>query len=626
MLVFECPRCHHSYSVSDRKAGHKIACYTCGQRLMVPSPPVAETDSVAGRRLIPIVLAGVVGLCILLLAAGVGLFILANWSGPAPGTAFADNQPPPATQNAANDQKSPVASITLAQSAHAVLQTACYRCHGENGVAEGGLNFILDPEKLVARRKIVPGNPGKSRLFRRVEQEEMPPEGEQPRPSKADIALLSRWIQAGAPAPPASEKPLPYTTTADFVEQIHASMLALPDRDRRFARFFTLTHLANAGLRQDELQTYRLSLSKLLNSLSWRNEIVNPRAVDSAQTILRIDIRDYQWNEQIWKGILAKYSYGISWDHPRTKECFELAGNQLPFIRADWFLAEGAQPPLYNDILQLPTTERELEKQLHIEVAANIRQERVARAGFNGSGVSRNNRLIERHASPYGSYWRSYDFADNVGKRNLFAFPLGPSRDAKSFFADGGEVIFNLPNGLHAFMLVDQNGSRLDKAPQKIVSDPKRPDRAVVNGISCMSCHTRGLIAKKDQVRPHVENSLGSFSAHEIDTVRALYLPEGQMNLLFAKDNDQFRSAVEKTGVKLTSTEPINSLAARFEQELDLPTAAAELGLRPAELSEKLEQSPALSRTLGPLRVPGGTVQRQVFTDAIPEMVKALKL
>src|SRR5260370_27194983 len=155
-----------------------------------------------------------------------------------------------------------------------------------------------------------------------------------------------------------------------------------------------------------------------------------------------------------------------------------------------------------------------------------------------------------------------------VGRRNCLGFPLGPAADDKSFFADGGEIIFSLPNGLQAFMLVNEKGARLDKAPQSIVSDAKRPDRAVVNGISCMSCHARGLISKKDQVRPHVENSLGSFSPQEIDTVKALYVLENKLSVLFARDNDQYRKALEQTGAKLTSTEPINSLAARFEQEL----------------------------------------------------------
>src|SRR5262249_58591148 len=120
----------------------------------------------------------------------------------------------------------------------------------------------------------------------------------------------------------------------------------------------------------------------------------------------------------------------------------------------------------------------------------HIRQERVARAGFNGSGVSRNNRMIERHESAYGAYWKSYDFAGNAGRKNLFAHPLGPNSDDNSFQHDGGELIFNLPTRLPAYLLIDAKGNRIDKGPAEIVSDPKQGDRRVVNGISCMSGHS----------------------------------------------------------------------------------------------------------------------------------------
>ena len=209
-----------------------------------------------------------------------------------------------------------------------------------------------------------------------------------------------------------------------------------------------------------------------------------------------------------------------------------------------------SRPPLYHELLQLPETERELEKQLHIDVSENIRQERVARAGFNGSGVSQNNRLIERHPSPYGSYWRSYDFADSMGRRNLFAFPLGPGFEGKGFLPDGGEIIFSLPNGLNAFVLINEKCNRLDKAPSSVVSDPRRPDRAVENGISCMSCHARGFIVKKDQIRPHVEKNPGSFSPQEQDTINALYPPEDKLNTWFVKDNERFRKAWNRRAIK----------------------------------------------------------------------------
>src|SRR5262249_61642258 len=142
--------------------------------------------------------------------------------------------------------------------------------------------------------------------------------------------------------------------------------------------------------------------------------------------------------------------------------------------------------------------------QLRVDAAVNIQQERVARAGFNGSGVARNNRLLERHDAVHGAYWRTYDFdavQQNLVERdtllpdrkNLFAFPLGPGAQGNNFQHIGGEVIWNLPNGLQGYLLVNANGLRVDKAPTAIVSDPKRPDRARETGISCMGGHYRVL-------------------------------------------------------------------------------------------------------------------------------------
>ena len=65
----------------------------------------------------------------------------------------------------------------------------------------------------------------------------------------------------------------------------------------------------------------------------------------------------------------------------------------------DWFIATASLPPLYHDILDLPETDRELEERLEVNVVENIRNapgKRVWRAGFNDSGVSNHNRVVER--------------------------------------------------------------------------------------------------------------------------------------------------------------------------------------------------------------------------------------
>jgi hypothetical protein len=333
------------------------------------------------------------------------------------------------------------------------------------------------------------------------------------------------------------------------------------------------------------------------------------------------------WGEGVWSRILAAYPFGVVREGAAAAASYEAAGQQLSQVRADWFVAVASRPPLYHDVLQLPDTEGKLQEQLHVSVAENIRQERVVRAGFNGSGVSRNNRLIERHDSPYGAYWRSYDFAGNRGRRNLFAHPLGPGSEESYFAPDGGEVIFSLPNQLYGFMLVDAEGRRLDRGPLAIVSDPRRPDRAVENGISCMGCHSAGLVEKDDQIRTHLQRNPGAFGPKEAEAIRAVYPPEATLRALLAKDNERFREAVRRTGGGVAGgVEPIPALALRYERDLDLAAAAAELGKTPAALAEELSQSAALARRLGSLRVAGGTVQRAAFNECFPELVRDLKL
>ena len=294
-------------------------------------------------------------------------------------------------------------------------------------------------------------------------------------------------------------------------------------------------------------------------------------------------------------------------------------------------MAAASRPPLYHTVLILPDTDKKLEERLNIDVAENLRTKRVARAGFNGSGVSQHNRLVERHESDLtnGAYWKSYDFAASEDKKNLFAHPLGPAGvqgGSNAFDHDGGELIFNLPNGLQAYLLVDKNGKRIDKGPINVVSDPVQKDRAVVNGVSCMSCHVKGMIKKQDEVRASVEASKASFTAAELNTIFALYPSAGKFETLQNEDEKRFADAVKLTGAPLASKDPIVLLSLRFEAELGVELAAAELGLTVEEFQTGLGKSAELSRTLGPLRVKGGRVKREVFVKTFGAVVKDLGL
>lgn len=525
----------------------------------------------------------------------------------------------------------------LAEKARAVLKTHCVRCHGQDGAVEGGLNYVGDLGKLVSRKKVVPGSPDESRLFKRMADGTMPPPDEQPRPSGAELAAVRAWIQAGAPGGSlASRAPI---TPAE----VHAAVLADLDthdrRARRFQRYFTLAHLHNAGLSDDELQTYRNALSKLVNSLSWNSTVRIPVAVDPARTVLRIDLRWFQWDATTWNRILLEYPYGVLDDTIAARAVSVNTAARLPVIRADWFVATASRAPLYYDVLQLPANLADLERQLRVDSTLNIQQERVVRVGFNGSGVSRFNRVLERHDSAQGMYWRTYDFDEPpanlterangnllADRRNVFAHPLGPVAAEQPFQHAGGEAIFALPNGLHAFFLVNAANARLDKAPVAIVSDPKRPDRAVEAGVSCMSCHVTGILPKPDQVRDHVGKNPAAFRRQDADIIRALYPAKEKSLDVMNDDMKRYAAALAKTGSKVTRFEPVSTITGRYEADMDLPTAAAELGLRPEEFVQRINTSETLARHVGALRAAGGTVSRQIWVQAFGDHVRELQL
>ena len=507
----------------------------------------------------------------------------------------------------------------VAGKAKEILATHCVSCHGTDGKAKGGFAYVLDRERLVTRQKIVPGKSAESELFERTRNGEMPPASVKRRPSEAEIAILKQWIEAGA-ADWQTSAPRSFVSEDSVLRSALEDVRSFPERQQRFLRYFTFTHLANAGLAEADLLAHRQALAKLVNSLSWHPRVTAPVPIDPGHTVFRIDLRDYRWNARSWDRLIAAYPYRPAEETAEAKALAAATGSELPVLRGDWFVDTASRPPLYHDLLGLPDRDKGLERLVGVELLTDVQEENAARAGFNGSGVSRNNRILERHDANYGAYWRTYDFADNTERRNVFDHPLGPAAAGNSFVPDGGEIIFHLPNGLHGYMLVDRAGRRIDRAPVEIVSDPKRSDRIVENGISCMSCHVKGVIPKADQVRAHVLKNRTSFTAADIASVKALYPTEARLKARFDEDSERFTKALAKLDVSSDDPEPVSTVALRYQATLDLATMAAEVGLTAKEFADRLQHSTSLARLLGPLKVKGGTVQRSVLVAAFPEI------
>jgi hypothetical protein len=370
------------------------------------------------------------------------------------------------------------------------------------------------------------------------------------------------------------------------------------------------------------MRAYRQGAIKLVNSLSRSETVVKVETIDADASILRINLADIGWTPADWDTLLAAYPYNVQPAGPASTTITAVTQTPIAAVRADWFAYAASQPPLYDDLMRLPNSLNELARDQAVNIEANIRNFVAQRAGFQRSGISQNNRMIERHAGRSGYFWTSYDFAGSRGNQNLFAFPLGPGQNG--FQHDGGETLFSLPNGFQGYYLSSSTGARLEKGPTTIVRDPSRKDSAVTNGVSCMGCHDQGLRRARDEVRDVVLGSR-TLPREMRDRVEALHPQHSRMDALIEGDMKRFAEAMTRAGLdpalKLNGIEPVNALAKRYEDDVDLALAAAELGLD----KSKLKSSSADPKFYTLVRrLEQGAVPREQFELSYREMAAAM--
>lgn len=537
----------------------------------------------------------------------------------------------------------PPEKIAAAQKA---LDTNCGRCHGSAGAnnAGGGFDWLFDTKRLIEKKTLVVGQGDASKLIKKMVSKDMPPEGENPRPTEADIAAVKEWINAGAPsfeAKPSAAPERKFITDEAVMGTIlgYLNSPAVQPQDQRYMRFFTMHHLYNnKSVSEEDLHWFRAAMSKVANSLSWHNRIYVPPAIDEYGTLFAVDVRKYDWDRKdlpFWLAMTRLYPYGLSYDAHANQQLqrnasmiYQMTGSKLPFLRADWFIAVATRPPLYHVALQIPKHAYDLEKRLGVNVIENIMNNKVHRAGFQKSGVSSQNRLVERHDSNTGMYYKSYDFLKDNGKGNLLAFPLGP-KFAKNpypelaFQHDGGEMIFNLPNGLQGYMLVKGDDTRINAGPTEVVSDPGKISGKIeiVNGVSCIGCHNKGIypFPNEDDVR----NGAIGLQGQPRQKLYDLYRDPKEIKALMEEDEARFVTALGKATnpfLKLANktvedavlAEPVKRLAGRYSRNLTLGDAASELGIPPEKFAGALQFNPNIQALgLGTWLAPGGTIARE---------------
>jgi len=258
---------------------------------------------------------------------------------------------------------------------------------------------------------------------------------------------------------------------------------------------------------------------------------------------------------------------------------------------------------------------------LLIDTKAEIADDNLLRGGFSNSGVSKQERVLNRFdqgtANGY-AYWISFDFDGGSGNEAGGGLVLGLANESIyqnpiDFKFTGGEAIFNLPNGFQGYYVANAAGKRLNEAPVGIVIDPAQNNGLVTNGASCHSCHNAGMITFTDTVRQFVLDNKNIFNNATYEAVMNQYPTQAVFQAAMDADSALHVNAVVKSGIPKGTPDAVSRTYLDFQLgNVTATIAAGELQVPKEVLLADLRD---LDPRLANLSKPDGYVDRDIFTD-----------
>jgi len=566
--------------------------------------------------------------------------LVGDTAAPKPSTA----KPAAATPDAYNPDEDPFTS-TLGKEVKAILEQNCAKCH--QGTKSGDMDYILNLKQLVLNDKVVPGIKEDSQLYVRMQQQSMPPAFERTqRPTFGQIDQVGQFIDELDPGLYDSDttcKTVPFLSQDEQIALMASDIQRLDSTDQPFTRYMTITYSSNAGAcegERKELERQRFALFKSINSVSTNPVVGNPKPIDEGETIYRIDIRDYNWDRQIdlkddgtvlfddaWDAIVAGVgAFAVPFTGDQADDLVLDSGTAVPFIPVNAFVQASEFGDLYYSLIGAKANLFDFERDvLKVDTKAEIADDNLLRGGFSNSGVSKQERVLNRFdqgtAGGY-AYWISFDFdggsgagVENLANESIYQNPI-------DFKFTGGEAIFNLPNGFQGYYVANAAGKRLDEAPVGIVIDPAQNNGTVTNGASCHSCHNAGMITFTDTVRQFVVENKTIFDNKTYEAVLAQYPTPQVFQAAMDSDSELHVRSVEKAGIKRGTPDAVSRMYLDFQLgDVTATIAAGELQVEKDVLLANIEK---LDPKLSNLGVDGGHVDRGIFTAAFVDSLCVL--
>jgi mono/diheme cytochrome c family protein len=531
---------------------------------------------------------------------------------------------------AADPNIKPVARSPMPVNVFNILQQYCIECHTYGQRDPAGWGSVLDLSRMIASDIVVPGSLEQSRLWYRVAvRSDMPFNGTRLSPEQKGV--LQQWILT-------MQRPQQRPRTNEDILDIlvQDSRRAGNSNDVRYISF---AHFVDEGRTKEELAILEGVTNIMLNAMSRRPNLIRVEAADPDRSIFRFRISQLGWNAEDWDEIVRFYPYCLQSNVQAHQNLYDRLDTEAPYLRGDWFIDTTTLSPLYERLVDLGANLAEVQQDLNFDINENVRNRDVIRIAFGASGVSVNERMIERHDLGNGDYfWWSYDFANRLELSRVTERPLGPAKATGNEFQNvfeeaGGEAIFSLPNDMQAYFLTDANGVFLAEAPTNIVTDPRRRKGAVQNGLSCFGCHTEsGMLFPKayDDVPKYAEEHRNDFNVGELEAIREIYPRNGEQ--ILRRDAARFSRSITALGRTTESSlqgggvvewDAWATLTGQYEAKIGLRGGSTELGISIAQARDlfRNERRSAENEDALPLLISDPLVAREEWFCRYREVI-----
>ena len=441
------------------------------------------------------------------------------------------------------------------------------------------------------------------------------------------------------PLPPGQtpEVPPPVARGPDFISfaafetAVLNDLSNLPEQDRLDARYLVLSDKFNEG--DPRLEAYGDSLAKGINQLSLERDLYYSDVVlESGESIYRLDIDEIGLTRSEWRLIESNDPFKFESFTARGLLIKQLTQARRPWIHANNFMTIAHNDDVYYEIMDVPANLNTFYNFLGVDIQQQFDDvdEDLYLMGFFGSAISlQKNRMLIRLDSRDGKLWGTYDTVlENVvsGPRNLFENPFPfEARTARVFGHDAQEFIYTLPNGLHGYALFNAAGVRENFAPTNIVIDVNANglDPTIRNSLSCMRCHSNGIIEATDQIAEHVD---GNPDFNNLDQqVSEAFFGKSGASAAFGQDNKNYCDSLQRIGISCADRDPVNGLTDSFRKEWDLKQTASFFFMDEDEFATALNGSAQGRAQIGQL-LSGGLVSLQQIIQTTPILIEDFNL